>query len=150
MQLATNERKQIRPPANIDYNGLTFSPDGEEIFFVTLANEDGQIKSALHKMPAGGGEAATVLSDVGDAISFAPDGAQFAFVRLSNMTETALMVANVDGSGERVIATRKEREFLGRPAWSPDRNLIACASAVIRNKSREVGVMGFDLATGEE
>jgi serine/threonine protein kinase/Tol biopolymer transport system component len=143
LEVATNNRTQIMPPADIDYGGLTYSPDGEGIFYV---NDDD-----LYRIPAGGGEATKVLSDVGGTISFAPDGRQFAFWRGLNSEETALMVARVDGAGERVLATRKRPEFLSPdgPAWSPDGSLIVCWVGVIA-KSRSRSVIGFDPTTGEE
>ena len=72
LQVATNIRVEIVPPAEIEYGGLTYSQDGGDIYYVN--------NNVLYKTPAGGGEATKVLSDVDGAISFAPDGRQFAFV----------------------------------------------------------------------
>ena len=38
-----------------------------------------------------------------------------------------LIVANVDGTGERVLVTRKQPDFysISGPSWSPDGNAIA-------------------------
>jgi serine/threonine protein kinase/Tol biopolymer transport system component len=143
LAVATNQRTQIAPPAAIDYSGLIYARDGSEIFYVS--------KGALYRIPAHGGAATQVLSDVAGAISFAPDGKQFAFVRELSPTETALLVARVDAGGERVLATRKRPQFLNPagPAWSPAGNLIACATGVLA-QNNQATVTGFDVTTGAE
>jgi len=47
--------------------------------------------------------------------------------------ETAIVVANADGSHERKVAVRTGAEFFGgeRPSWSADGKLIACPAGVI-------------------
>jgi eukaryotic-like serine/threonine-protein kinase len=138
LEVATNNRVQIAAPAAVNYGGLTYSPNGADIFYVN--------GNALYRVPARGGEVAKVLSDVRAAISFAPGGAQLAFIRALGPEETALVVANADGGGERVLAARKRPEFLAGPAWSPDGAIIACASA----GGGQMGITGFDATTGEE
>jgi len=138
-ELATNRRTQIVPPAEVEYGGLTYSRDGANIFYVS--------KNMLYRISATGGEVTKVSSDVDGGISFAPDGSQFAFVRVLN-EETALMVANSDGSGERLMVKRKRPEFLESPTWSPDGGLIACATGVLAKN--QMGLIGFAVTTGEE
>ena len=142
LEVATNKRVEIVPPAKMFYLGLTYSRDGNELFY---SNED-----ALYRVSASGGEPTKVLEDVAGAISFAPDGNQFAFVRQLKSEETALVVANLNGSAERVLATRKKPEFLNPdgPAWSPDGSLIACATGVMAKD--QARVIGFEANSGEE
>ena len=140
-EVATNKSVVIVPPANVDYRGLTYSPDGADLFYIS--------KQVLYRIPANGGEITKVLAAVGNSISFAPDGTQFAFVRSSTQDQTVLMVANVDGSEERVVATRTRPDYLNWPAWSPDGRLIACVTGV-QSKSRQLTVIGFAVPTGEE
>ncbi|MFN2532956.1 MAG: protein kinase [Pyrinomonadaceae bacterium] len=142
LEIATNKRVEIVSPAHVFYFGLTYSRDGTELFYL---NED-----TLYRISANGGEPTKVLGDVAGAISFAPDGTQFAFVRQMKSEEMALVIGNVYGGGERVLATRKRPEFFGRdgPAWSPDGSLIACATGVIAKS--HAGVVGFDVNTGDE
>jgi Tol biopolymer transport system component len=63
---------------------------------------------------------------VDSKVTFSPDGKQLAFVRNSTeRNESALMVANEDGSGERQLAVRKMTNGFGGAAWSPDGKTIA-------------------------
>ncbi|HEY3139467.1 MAG TPA: protein kinase, partial [Blastocatellia bacterium] len=143
LQVATDNRTQIVPPAKIDYGGLTYSRDGGDILYVS--------NDVLYRIPASGGEATKLLSDVLGTFSLAPDDTQVAFLRALNSEEMALIVANVDGRGERMLTTRKRPQFLSPdgPAWSPDGSLIACASGVIA-KNRQMSVIAFEVTTGEE
>jgi Tol biopolymer transport system component len=141
LEVATNRRVMIAPPANNDYSGLTYSPDGGDIFYV--GNDD-----VLYRIPASGGEPMKLMADVG-AFSLSPDGDKVAFWRALNSGETAVMVANMDGSDERVLASRKKPEFIDRPAWSPDGSMIACITGV-NARNGQASVIGLDAATGEE
>lgn len=137
-RLGMNSGIQIVPPANVVYP--IYSPDGEDIFYVS--------DDALYRIPARGGEAAKVLEDVNGhgPISFAPDGKRFAFTRYQDEETVLLLVANSDGTGERVLTSRKKPEILYSPAWAPEGSLIACAWGAAPG----VRVFGIRLATGEE
>ncbi|MDQ3257944.1 MAG: DPP IV N-terminal domain-containing protein, partial [Acidobacteriota bacterium] len=143
VQVATNSSMQKIPPAAVAYGGLTFSKDGDYIFYVN--------NGELYQIPVLGGEARRILAGVSGAISFAPDGGRFAFVRSLDTGETALMIANVNGDEERTLATRKKPEFLSSagPSWSPDGNLIACSWGMTAGQ-REMGIVGVEVATGRE
>jgi serine/threonine protein kinase/Tol biopolymer transport system component len=142
-QLASSVASQIVPPANIVYP--TYSPDGEYIFYVS--------RDALYRIPARGGEVEKVIAGVNGhgPVSFATDGKQFAFVREDEDT-ALLMVANVDGTGERVLTSHKKPESLYSPTWSPDGSLIACAFGETNLKRGQKGlsVLGIRVVTGEE
>ena len=62
-------------------------------------------------------------------VTLSPDGKRVAFLRDSRaMNQTALMVANEDGSEEKQLAVRKWPDaFLGMVAWSPNGRTIAAA-----------------------
>jgi Tol biopolymer transport system component len=62
-------------------------------------------------------------------ISFSPDGKRFTFIR-NLQEEDELMVANEDGTGEQVLATRAHPDYFQQSAaWSPDGKTIACPVA---------------------
>jgi Tol biopolymer transport system component len=82
----------------------------------------------LHQVPVLGGASRKLVEDVDSPVTFSPDGQRLAFVReYSDQHESALMVVNVDGTGERRLATRKEPAHfrMEGPAWSPDGKCIA-------------------------
>lgn len=140
--LATNSNVQLIAPKNVDYPGMTFSNDGNYIYY-------GQGNGELYQTPVLGGESKKILDGVFSPISFSPDGQQFAFVRNLSSDETALMIADTDGTGERQIAIRKKPESFAYAAWSPDGKVIA---SVAETSSAEPGVsiVGIPLEGGAE
>jgi eukaryotic-like serine/threonine-protein kinase len=124
-QVTAVNPRQMAAPDKAGYRMLTFSPDGSFVYYVQA--------NVLYQVPVLGGAARKMLEGVKSAITFSPDGKRFAFVRANkDHTETRLMLANADGSGEeQTLATRKLPEFLmfvfdNGPVWSPDGKTIAC------------------------
>ncbi|HEX8796971.1 MAG TPA: protein kinase, partial [Terriglobales bacterium] len=115
---------QILPPAEVDYTALTFSHDGQYLYFVQTEAKDGYGFGTLYKIPALGGTPQRLIFDVGSPVSLSPDGTQLVFVR-NGKGESRLIVAKEDGSEERPIAVRKAPDYLGSPAWSPDGKKIS-------------------------
>src|ERR1700676_1443594 len=79
-------------------------------------------------MPVLGGNSVQVIRDIDTGISFSPDGKRFAFLRgFPEKGEVYLLIANIDGSGEKLLATKKgsvNPNQLLQPAWSPDGKTI--------------------------
>lgn len=124
-QVATTSDLQIVPAANVNYIGLTFSNDGNYIYYV---EEKSSTERVLYQVPALGGIPTKVLVDIRTPITFSPDGKKFAFVRVSqNEEEGVLMIANTDGSGEQKLDSRAGYDWFSYsgPAWSPDGKVIA-------------------------
>lgn len=110
-------------PSGALYLGLTFSPDGETIYYVTTTM--GGTPSVLWRIPVIGGSAQRLKESVDSPVTFSPDGRQYAFIREA-AGESALIVADLDSGAERQIASRKLPRVLDYPAWSPDGLTIAC------------------------
>ncbi len=124
-QVATQSNVEIVAPAARNYTGLSFSPDGDFIYYRVFSQEFSQ--GALFQVPTLGGTPKKLLENVSASpVTFSPDGKQFAFVRPAPGKESALMIANADGSGERkLLAYKNPPEAVAAPAWSPDGKGIA-------------------------
>ena len=126
-QVNTNSDVQIVPPTEVRYMGLTFSRDGDFVFYV--ASDKNNPRPTLYQVPVLGGTPRKLISNVGSAVTFSPDGKRLAFTRqFTEQGEDGLMVANADGSGERRIAVRKFPNFFRSASWSPDGKTIACGA----------------------
>ena len=115
--------------ADFNYRGVTFSRDGNYLYFTrSVGNSD---VGALYQVALPGGSPRKLLDNVDSPISFSPTGGRFAFVRWNRaIGEYSLMIANVDGTGERPIATRRDGKTFSTygAAWSPDEKSIVCGA----------------------
>jgi eukaryotic-like serine/threonine-protein kinase len=131
-QVGTGSDVQIVPPADVGYGGLIFSRDGD-FLYVTQSESKDSLLGVLYKIPALGGTKKRLIVDVAiflvlaNPVTLSPDGKRVVFLRASKArNETALMVANEDGSGEKQLAVRKSPNGFGGPvAWSPNGKTIA-------------------------
>ncbi len=119
--------KQIVAPTASQYEGLTFSPDRNSIYYVVWENN---AQSVLYKVAVLGSAPQRLLVDLDSPIDFSADGNRIAFIRRdTNRGESALMIANADGTLEQTVAKRREPLFFSEvsPAWSNDGTVIACS-----------------------
>jgi eukaryotic-like serine/threonine-protein kinase len=142
-QVATGSEVQILPPAVVELRSLTFSPDGDYIFFLRTPKEN-FLYDSLFQMPILGGTPQKLTYDIDTPISFSPDGKQFTFVRITNGI-TRLMIANADGTGERVLASHPGESF-DYPAWSPDGKTIAFPGPRLRGEGHIWAVSPIDAS----
>lgn len=117
-----------------------WSPDGRQLAFVAQHWQTRQ--SDLHLMDLHGSVSPALLTNqthLGD-ISWAPDGKQLLFEKISEELSTELYFINVDGSGLRRLTFSKGLDGDGR--LSPDGRQIAFAS--YRNGGRDIYLMEID------
>ncbi len=131
-QVTTANNVQIVPPAEAVYFGMTFSGDGNYVYYVTAAKNESQ--AFLFQVPVLGGTPRKLVEDVDDPVALSPDGTQIAFARFYPPKGTDdLTLAKADGSDQHVVASRKlptryASSWFGNsagPGWSPDGRTIA-------------------------
>lgn len=119
-QIASPSNVQIVPPSEAAYANLSFTHDGNFIYFNKREKEG---HDSLYRMPAKGGVASKVIDDFSARAVLSPDDKRIAYVRGGFFEdENSLVVANSDGSGQQVIATHKSplNFYSGGLAWTPD------------------------------
>ncbi len=131
-QVTTANNIQIVPPAEVVYFGMTFSSDGNYVYYVTAGKNETQ--ALLYQVPVLGGPPRKLVEDIDNPVALSPDGSQIAFARFAPGKGTDdLTVAKADGSDQRVVASRKlpardATSWFGLsagPSWSPDGRTIA-------------------------
>ena len=138
-QVATGSDVQILPPDEVLIYGLTFSPDANYIDFVR-SEKNNPVNTFLYRIPTLGGSSHLVMQAGMDfSTSYSPDGAQFAFLRVKGGEQVDLLLADADGSNERVLATRPYLDFFtAGTAWSPDGKTIAFSTVESKKSIRSV------------
>ena len=122
LHAATGSNVQILPPAQGGFYNLSFSRDGNSLYYVYYS---GTGVPAVYTMPVLGGNARTVAAVSGlSAAAISPDEKRLAFPRVAG-EDRGLFISNLDGSGERQLAARKAPDGFLSPAWSPDGKTIA-------------------------
>lgn len=138
----------VAGPSPSEFVSVTFSRDGDWIYYLTLDRDKGH--TALYRVPVLGGASSLVAKDVGP-IGFSPDSRKITFVR-TYPSGPSLLVANNDGTNEQVLATLKQPQFFrvywNAPAWSPDGHTIACQARLSDQQGQFETVVGVKVSDG--
>ncbi len=140
-QVATSSVVQLVQPAEVEYRGLTFTPDGNYIYYTVSENN---AEGNLFEIPVLGGNPRKIAGDVGGKVTFSPDGKMMAFVRAAK----SLILADSKGGSQRVQATYAERETPILVSWSPDGKTIM--SSVYSSAKSEYYLVEVSVDDGAE
>ena len=128
-QVATQSDVQILPADAIAFEGLTFSPDGNHIYYVRADKNDPGFKY-LYVIPVLGGSSRLLIKDIDSPVSFSPDGQRFVYTRgIPPRNSTDVRIANSDGSGDHLLAGIENTYpgFQPGATWSPDGRTVTVA-----------------------
>jgi eukaryotic-like serine/threonine-protein kinase len=121
--IPTGSDTQILSPTAAVYRSLTFSPDGNYIYFCK-AGISTQSEWDLYRTPVLGGTPQLILRDLDTGIAFSPDGHRIAYARANDpeVGKYRLLTANWDGSDETIlqIALNGADVLPHFLTWSPD------------------------------
>jgi serine/threonine protein kinase/dipeptidyl aminopeptidase/acylaminoacyl peptidase len=146
---ATASDVVVVPPAEVRYHGLTFSRDGDYVYYVRYEKSD---LGLLYSVPVRGGAPKKITQGVDSAITFSPDGRKFAFVRFEKVKgEYSLVIAASDGTAEKILATRRSSDLFSIYGldWSPDGKLVAALDGTYAG-GFHMRVIGVNVEDGSE
>lgn len=152
-QVGTASNIRVLPPSKSEFWGVTFSPDGEYLYYNVFAGDKPDIY--LFRVPSLGGMAQKIPNIIAPAFSLSPDGRRIAYTTsYSARGKTYLSVSDADGSNERDVAERQQPsnfEVLGQViSWSPAGDILACVVDNFAPDAHYSSIMGVGINDGTQ
>ena len=153
--MATGSETVVTESKDGRYRSINFSPDGNYLYYADRS----EAESTIYQIPIFGGTKRKIVTNVRQNFSISPDGKYFAFFRYEAENDvTHLMTSRIDGSDEKIIATREVPKFFRVwgtfPSWSPDgQKLLVSAKTELSGKKegeKQFYLLEIDIASGEE
>src|SRR5579864_681894 len=126
----TNTDTQVIAPAETYYPDLEFSADGNYLYF-RKARTSAHDAFDLYRASVLGGNPQILVNGIDSNAAFSADGRHLAFYRNNDpeVGKFQLLIANSDGTDEKMIATGPIASAHRHLSWSPDGKRIALTDA---------------------
>jgi serine/threonine protein kinase/Tol biopolymer transport system component len=149
-QVATGTDLEVVPVEDGLFQGLSFSPDGNYLFYLKR-RRDAPAYSGLMQVPSLGGVSRERAFDVDSRVSFSPDGKRVVFVRGEpQSSKSHLVIRELDSGNERILKTVPfPRQIISSPDWSPDGRRIAVGELEGTQGSFTGSIVVYDAVSGE-
>jgi DNA-binding winged helix-turn-helix (wHTH) protein/Tol biopolymer transport system component len=119
---------RISNPAAGHHWGLTYSPSGEQVYYV-FEDDRRPTRGSLYRIPAAGGQTQHVLDDIATVPAFRGDGKSMVFKRFDAGTGRALLIrANSEGTEQQVISSSQADLPFHAVQWAADGKTIRYVS----------------------
>lgn len=150
-QISDGSNTEIQPSTDLPFYGLAFSHDSESIFFTRREHvKDFQLN--IYKMPIFGGVPTKIVDNSQGEVGVLSNDRQIIFVRYSKGVndQNKLMMVDIDGRNEKVVATSDAPNVFWATAVSPDRQKVLSSYGHTNNAGQNVSLVEIDLSTGEK
>lgn len=152
-ELATGAAKEILPPTVEGYDHPRLSQNGDAIYYITGRRDRSNMTLVRVSFTEPGKEPVEIVSNVIGPVAFSPDEKQITFI---NGDDHQVHIARIDGTDERVLATRDLQKgwfesWGSRMSWSPDGTKIAiCGGWYGENRKRVYELTEIDPSNGSQ
>jgi serine/threonine protein kinase/Tol biopolymer transport system component len=142
-QIATGSEVTVVPQQAGFFLAATFTPDGNYLYYVHSDPANAN-NNNVYVVPSMGGASRRVVSDVVSGVSFSADGKRMTYLRrIQEKDSPQVMVANADGSGEKLLYQGQEGVAFSAPSWCSAEDRIAILSGEV-GKNTELLILGMD------
>jgi eukaryotic-like serine/threonine-protein kinase len=149
--VATGSTTQIvSAEANWRVHGLTFTPNGDYLYFTKQDVERPGITDMM-RVAVLGGTPVLIVRDADSPPTFAPGGAQMAFVRQDPINHVdRIFVGDTDGNNlHSIVEQPRPGSIQGDIGWSPDGKVIAACMTSVPERGT-TSIVTFDVNTGKQ
>lgn len=153
-QISGNSTIEVLPAKNQRITGITFSPDGNHLYYTSYENINSSTPTTghLYRIPMLGGTPQEILADIDSPPTISPDGKQIAFLRFYLQEKlSSLIIADINGKNDKILTNRDLANSFSTIglSWSPNGKTIALIGFISGENGRQMGILLVDAETGE-